>query len=292
MKNKIKELRIKNNLTQEELAEKLNVSRQTISKWELGETNPNINQAKEISKIFNVSLEELVNEKRINKNIIKKIILIIAIFVYIVITLSIINYKRILYYNISNNTNYLNVEQKNTVNIKHKDVNDYFQYKNIKIRNDFKGYDIIFRDGNTYSSKKDDKTFSISIKEDMLNNILINSNLKNNELDKFLNNNHINNSIDLLYYSLENKKHINIYSSIKNMKKQMIIKSTLNYYFGLNSNLKDIYLLNGEYMGVIMKNKDGVIVELVDKDISYLISIKTDKDLDYIIDLISTIVIN
>ena len=120
MKNKIKELRIKNNLTQEELAEKLNVSRQTISKWELGETNPNINQAKEISKIFNVSLEELVNEKRINKNILKKIILIFVIFVYIVITLLIINYKRVLYYNISNNTYYLNVEQKNTINIKHK----------------------------------------------------------------------------------------------------------------------------------------------------------------------------
>ena len=73
----------------------------------------------------------------------------------------------------------------------------------------------------------------------------------------------------------------------------MIIKSTLDYYFGLNSNLKyDLYLLNGEYKGVIMKNKDGGIVELVDKNISYLINIKTNKDLDYIIDLISTIVIN
>lgn len=293
MKNKIKELRMKKKLTQEELAEKLNVSRQTISKWELGETNPNINQAKEIAQIFNVSLEELLNEKRINKNIIKKIILIIVVFVYLVTTLLIINYKKILYYNISNNSYYLNVEQKNTININHKDVNDYFQYKNIKIRNDFKNYDVIFRDGNTYSSKKDDKTFSISIKEDMLNNILINSNLKNNELDKFLNDNHINNSIDLLYYSLDNKKNINIYSSIKNIKEQMIIKSTLDYYFGLNSNLKyDLYLLNGEYKGVIMKNKDGGIVELVDKNISYLINIKTNKDLDYIIDLISTIVIN
>lgn len=52
--NKILELRKKNNLSQEALAEKIGVSRQTISKWELGETSPNIKQAKELSKVFNV----------------------------------------------------------------------------------------------------------------------------------------------------------------------------------------------------------------------------------------------
>lgn len=59
--NKILELRKKNNITQEELAEKVGVSRQTISKWELGETSPDLNQAKELSKIFNVSLDEMVD---------------------------------------------------------------------------------------------------------------------------------------------------------------------------------------------------------------------------------------
>lgn len=59
--NKIMELRKKNNLSQESLAEKVGVARQTISKWELGETAPDIKQAKELSKIFNVSLDELVN---------------------------------------------------------------------------------------------------------------------------------------------------------------------------------------------------------------------------------------
>ena len=58
---KIMELRKKNNLSQEELAEKIGVARQTISKWELGETSPDIKQAKELSKIFNVSLDELTN---------------------------------------------------------------------------------------------------------------------------------------------------------------------------------------------------------------------------------------
>ena len=59
--NKILELRRKNNLSQEQLAEKLDVTRQTISKWELGETSPDIKQAKELSKIFKISLDELVD---------------------------------------------------------------------------------------------------------------------------------------------------------------------------------------------------------------------------------------
>ena len=59
--NKILELRKKNNLSQEQLAEKMHVARQTISKWELGETSPDIKQAKELSKIFNVSLDELTD---------------------------------------------------------------------------------------------------------------------------------------------------------------------------------------------------------------------------------------
>lgn len=40
--NKILILRKQNNLSQEELAEKVGVSRQTISKWELGETSPDL----------------------------------------------------------------------------------------------------------------------------------------------------------------------------------------------------------------------------------------------------------
>ena len=43
---KVASLRKKNNLTQESLAEKIGVTRQTISKWELGETSPDIKQAK------------------------------------------------------------------------------------------------------------------------------------------------------------------------------------------------------------------------------------------------------
>jgi len=58
--NKILELRKKKGYSQEELAEKLSITRQTISKWELDETSPDIKQAKELSKIFNISLDDLL----------------------------------------------------------------------------------------------------------------------------------------------------------------------------------------------------------------------------------------
>ena len=69
---KIAELRKKNNLSQEELAEKVGVARQTISKWEIGDTTPDINQVKIISKIFNISIDELVDND-INNVIVEKI---------------------------------------------------------------------------------------------------------------------------------------------------------------------------------------------------------------------------
>ena len=51
------------NMTQEMLAEKLNVSRQTISKWEMDAANPEMDKALEICKVFNCSLDNLFREE-------------------------------------------------------------------------------------------------------------------------------------------------------------------------------------------------------------------------------------
>ena len=58
---KIFELRKKNNLSQEQLWEKIDVTRQTISNWELDETSPNPDQLKKLSKVLNVSIDELLD---------------------------------------------------------------------------------------------------------------------------------------------------------------------------------------------------------------------------------------
>lgn len=57
----ILKLRKDNNLSQEKLAEKVAVTRQTISNWELSETSPNPNQLKQLSKVLNVSIDELLD---------------------------------------------------------------------------------------------------------------------------------------------------------------------------------------------------------------------------------------
>ena len=48
-------------LSQEEVAEKLGVSRQTISKWELNETLPDIRQSKKLASLYHLSLDELID---------------------------------------------------------------------------------------------------------------------------------------------------------------------------------------------------------------------------------------
>ena len=61
---KLKSLRKQNDLTQEELAEKLLVSRQAITKWESGEGTPDIDNLKQISKLFDITIDELVKEEK------------------------------------------------------------------------------------------------------------------------------------------------------------------------------------------------------------------------------------
>lgn len=58
---KIKELRKDISMTQEDLAEKLNVSRQTISKWETSVTIPDADNIVAISKLFNITTDELLD---------------------------------------------------------------------------------------------------------------------------------------------------------------------------------------------------------------------------------------
>ena len=59
--NSLFNARKKSGLSQEEVAEKLGVSRQTISKWETDETLPDIRQAKKPSVLYGLTLDELIS---------------------------------------------------------------------------------------------------------------------------------------------------------------------------------------------------------------------------------------
>lgn len=60
---KLIKLRRQSGLSQEELAYKLNVTRQTVSKWELGQTTPEMDKLVSLSKVYGITLDELTSEE-------------------------------------------------------------------------------------------------------------------------------------------------------------------------------------------------------------------------------------
>jgi len=58
--NSIKKLREERGMTQDELAEKLNVTRQAVSNWETGKTQPDIETLTKLAEIFDVSVERII----------------------------------------------------------------------------------------------------------------------------------------------------------------------------------------------------------------------------------------
>lgn len=97
----IKKYRVAKQLTQEDLAEKLNVSRQTISKWEQGINEPNIDTIKELCVIFDVSIDEFLGINKTTKRnsfpLVAKICNLFSIGLCIFISLILIAFTRYLY---------------------------------------------------------------------------------------------------------------------------------------------------------------------------------------------------
>ena len=148
---KLYELRKEKGFSQEELAEKLNVARQTISKWETGITVPDTNNLIEISKIFEISIDELVdqkkeeiveedNNKNKNKKKIIKIVLLIIIIASIVTFFGILIYRMVLTFRVANGI----------VNSHSRDLSFYYHYNEVSIKNgltDKWDFVNVYRDG-------------------------------------------------------------------------------------------------------------------------------------------------
>lgn len=69
LSDNLKRIRKDNNLSQEQLAEKLGVSRQAVSKWESGQSYPEMDKVLQICSLFNLNINELINEniKEVNE---------------------------------------------------------------------------------------------------------------------------------------------------------------------------------------------------------------------------------
>ena len=92
--NFIKSIRLDNNLTQKEFADKLGVTYQAVSKWENGKNIPDIAVLKQICDEYNIDINEILNgekKEKKNKNIIKIIIPILIIIVVIILLILLLN---------------------------------------------------------------------------------------------------------------------------------------------------------------------------------------------------------
>ena len=109
-KNKIKELRISKNLTQQQLADELHVTKQAISKWEKGKSVPDIASIELLSAFFGVSVDYLINDSietaksetaalalgrlsKLNVALISALALMFAVIIALSITLGVILHK-------------------------------------------------------------------------------------------------------------------------------------------------------------------------------------------------------
>ena len=72
LSDRLQALRKSQNLSQEQLAEKLDVSRQAISKWESGQANPDINNILKLSDIYEVSTDYILTGKELDNQIVYK----------------------------------------------------------------------------------------------------------------------------------------------------------------------------------------------------------------------------
>lgn len=95
---KLKKLRKDNNLTQDELAEKLFVTRTAVSKWETDKGFPGIDSLKLLSNIFNVSIDELIsdndvdNKRLLDEKFARKMYLVAIGFLAITFTFTLLTY--------------------------------------------------------------------------------------------------------------------------------------------------------------------------------------------------------
>ena len=70
LSDNLKRIRKENNLSQEQLADKLGVSRQSVSKWESGLAYPEMDKVLQICKMFGLNVDELLNQdlKQVEEN--------------------------------------------------------------------------------------------------------------------------------------------------------------------------------------------------------------------------------
>ena len=299
-KNIVK-LRKDNNLTQDELAEKLFVTRQTISNWETCKNYPDLETIVKISDEFNIPLDELLKEdkkllKEIDNNVkgAKKYQNIIKFIAVILCLLLFICYKAVMLYKYQYNEIEFDTNKifNETITI---DRNSEYNGKRIYLdrisfADYFENYVDVRNEYNTkvkYDNNNKAVAFYSVRKEKQYVNILSNESLENgfNSLDgelvttsnntlKYLYNHGVRNDIALLKYIKENYYfQSNIFTFTKTMKTNYLLNNFVDN--GLLS-FNNIVLINGYIDGYII-NKNMKEIHILRDGMQYIISLYGDE---------------
>jgi len=94
----LKKIRTERQMTQEDVAKAIYVKRQTISKWELGITEPDLQTLERLAQLFDITLDELVKEKKIAnaKNSVGNILFLVSSCLVIINVITTLIYLRFL----------------------------------------------------------------------------------------------------------------------------------------------------------------------------------------------------
>lgn len=280
---KIIKIREDNNLTQEELAEKYFVTRQTISNWENGKTYPDLETIVKISNDFNISLDILLKEdekmvKKIDKSVksTKKYKHLLRYIIVLVCILLFIGYKLIMInkYHIDkiDKETYVSYSDELVIEQKKDYDGELLNVDNMSIANYFDDYEDSPVDSPVKLKRdKDDKIiafYSMGSMEQYVNllsyesidydfDYISNELVKTSEsMKNYLDRHDIHDDIDLLNYINENYYFNN---SIFTLTSTMKNNSILNYFVQrrLVLNILDFNMITGDLNGYIVNYDNG-----------------------------------
>jgi len=313
----IAEMRKSKNMTQKDLAEKLNVSITAVSKWERGICLMDMSLLKPLSQILNISITEIINgekdnndidyaiestliysNKKIKKEQRKKYIILLISLLFI-IAIGLLSYKGLLVYVIKYTTNNINEYKDDSkkefgapIYINTIDTDEYYTFKNLKITNIFKDKILIDETVDSVSYKIDNNK-RISIITNNISNLrdILNPEIDIINRDMYFEKLNINNDLDLLkFISNFSTKPFSIFNSLSYLKEYYFECSLYNI---THSSFDSVHEIRGDLNGyVVILGNSYYVYHIIDNDIEYQILFFGEFDYNYTKEVISTIKIN
>lgn len=315
----IAELRKKKNMTQKDLAEKLNVSITAVSKWERGICLMDMSLLKPLSQILEVSIAEIINGEKDNNNIEdaientlkysskkieiekrkKYIILLTAIIILFFIGLYC--YKGLLVYSINSIEKNIYEMKDNSkkefgapIYINNIVTNEYYTFKNMKLKNIFKDKIKNTEDIDNVSYTLDTDKHVVLITENtsnLLNSYLIEFPNDIIDREKHFNKLNINNDLELhKYISDFTTKDFSIFNSLSFLQQYYF---ECSFYNIIDYSFDEVHEIRGDLNGYVVILKDKYIsYHIINGDVEYGISFVGNFDYNYTLDIISTIKFN